>query len=137
TGDVPDLDAVEQIGRPAGRYQVEDGILWDCARSLLSWPADKDALHGVARCLVRRARAPADRRLVETSTAPPIGIAPGRVHAASHAARKALTRLVGRNEQTFTMRCARVMELLLARVGNIVRQRVLNRTPRLDRFEPS
>src|SRR5262249_36575299 len=34
-----------------------------------------------------------------------IGIAPGRVHGAFHAARKALTRLVGRNEQAFTMGC--------------------------------
>src|SRR5262245_57589831 len=132
-----DLDAIEPIGCPAGWYQLKYGILWDCARSLLSWPADKDALHGVARCLVRRARAPADCRLVETSTAPPIGIAPCRVHGAFHAARKALTRLVGRNKQTFTMSCARVMELLLARVRNIVRQRVLDRTLRLDRLEPS
>jgi hypothetical protein len=59
------------------------------------------------------------------------------VHGAFHAARKALTRLVGRNEQTFTMSCARVMELLLARVRNVVRQRVLDRTLRLDRLEPS
>src|SRR5215467_1585118 len=99
---------------------------------MLSWPADKDALHGVARCLVRRARAPADRRLVKAPTAPPIRVAPGRVHGAFHAARKALAALVGRNEQTFTMSCARVMELLLARVRLIVRQRVLDRTLRLD-----
>src|SRR5262245_38538006 len=132
-----DLDAIEQIGCPAGWYQLKYDILRNCARSLLSWPADKDALHGVARCLVRRARAPADRRLVETPTAPPIGIAPGRVHGAFHAARKALTRLVGRNEQTFTMSCARVMELLLATVRLIVSQRVLDRTLRLDRLKPS
>src|SRR5262249_52291178 len=101
------------------------------------WSADKDALHGVARCLVRRARDPADRRLVETLAEPPIGIAPGRMHGAFHAARKALTRLVGRPEQPFSMGCASVMKLHLTRVRNIVRQRVLDRTLRLDRFEPS
>src|SRR5262245_23733059 len=104
---------------------------------MLSWPADKDALHGVARCLVRRARDPADRRPVPTPTAPPIGIAPGRVHGAFHAARKALARLVGCPKQTFSMGCARVMELHLAGIRHIVRQRVLDRTLRLDRLEPS
>src|SRR5262249_59910326 len=137
TGDVGDLDAVEQIGRPAGWYQLKDGILGDCARSMLSWPADKDALHGVARGLVRRARAPADRRPVELPAEPPLRVAPGRVHGGFHAARKALARLVGRNEQTFAMSRACVMELHLAGVGGIVRQCVLDRTARLDRFEPS
>src|SRR5215813_7762470 len=101
-----------------------------------SCSSDQNALHGIARCLVRRARAPADRRLVETPTAPPIGIAPGRVHGAFHAARKALTRLVRGNEQAFSISCTRVMELLLARVRHIVRQCVLDRTLRLDRLEP-
>src|SRR5215471_4678555 len=92
--------------------------------------SDQNALHSVARCLVRGARAPTDGRLVKAPAEPPIGIAPGRMHRGFHAARKALTRLVGRNEQTFTMSCARVMELLLARVRNIVRRPAQSRPDR-------
>jgi hypothetical protein len=59
------------------------------------------------------------------------------VHGAFHATRKALTALVGRNEQTLAMSCTRVVELHLARVRHIVRERVLGRTLCLDRIEPS
>src|SRR5262249_8530502 len=99
--------------------------------------SDQDALHGVACRLVGGAGTPANCRLVETPTHPPIRIAPGRMHRGFHPARKALARLVGRNEHTFSMSSARVMELHLARIRHIVRQGVLDRTPCLDCIEPS
>src|SRR5262249_16480871 len=99
--------------------------------------SDKDALHGIACRLVGGAGTPTDGRLVKAPTAPPSGIAPGRMHGAFHAARKALTRLVGRNEQTFTMSGARVVKVQLLWIRSIVRQRVLDRTLRPDRLKPS
>src|SRR5262249_11820920 len=100
---MPDLDAIKQIGRPTSWHQLENGILRNATSPVLPRPTNKDALHGIARCLVGRARDPADRRLVETPTHPPIGIAPGRMHGAFHAARKRFAALVGRYEQIFSV----------------------------------
>src|SRR5262249_10839911 len=36
TGDVPDLDAVEQIGRPAGWHQLQNCVLRNAASPMLS-----------------------------------------------------------------------------------------------------
>jgi hypothetical protein len=42
TGNVPEFDAVEQIGCAAGRNQINDGIFRNGCRARLARPADKD-----------------------------------------------------------------------------------------------
>jgi hypothetical protein len=44
-GNVPEFDAVEQIGCAAGRNQINDGIFRNGCRARLAWPTDKDSLH--------------------------------------------------------------------------------------------
>src|SRR5262249_1856919 len=95
------------------------------------------ALHGVARRLVRRARDPADGRLIQAPTAPPIRVAPGRVHGGFHTACKRFARLVGCPEEPFSMSCAGVVKMHLFGIRHIMRQCVFDRTLRLDLSEPS
>src|SRR5262249_2195624 len=134
---MPDLNAVEQVGRPAGWHQLKDGVFWNAAGPVPSCSSDQNALHGVARRLVGGAGNPADRRLVETLTHPPFRLASGRMHGGLHATSKRFSRLVGCHEEYLSMTSARVVKVQLLRIRSIVRQCVLDRTLGLDRIQPS
>ena len=79
--------------RPAARTDRNGG------RARLARPADKDSLHRIACRLVRCAGTPANRRLVEAPTLPPVGIAASCVHGAFHRPRKRLPALICGNKK--------------------------------------